>query len=256
MANSSKIVLYLKDSQGPRAPFTDFTIVSSALRNCLVNLARCIGEGDVEFSISGLEYSSVLLELEPEKLDNGAGKISDLFLDTIDALQEGRPLDKRIDYPALHCFNGFTGAVKNKRLTLQFNSVVLTSSYARNITALLEPSMPSLGSVSGKLEAVNIHNENRFFLYPAIPGEQIACVFNNNQLEDVLKAVAHNVTVSGTLYYAQSKILPVRVEVESFEVNPPDDELSNLLDSRGAFLKHPPIVVDANLMQDYANDWW
>ena len=116
MANSSKIVLYLKDSKSPRAPLDDFSSLCSALRNCLTNVARCIEQEGETFVVSDLAVSSALVEVEPKNSLNGATEISNVFLDTVEAIQEGRTVDERIDYAALYCFNGFTRAAKSNGL--------------------------------------------------------------------------------------------------------------------------------------------
>lgn len=90
------------------------------------------------------------------------------------------------------------------------------------------------GMISGRLEAVSIHREHKFTLYPPLEGEEVDCIFQPGDLEKVLLALGKNVTVHGMLYYSKSKSFPVRVKVRSYEVMPEADDLPTLLDLRGA----------------------
>ena len=234
MAESAKVSLKLSAADGEsdkRAPLADFANICSALRNCLKHISRCLGHDKSDFVISDLRFGSAVVEAEPR---TSAGREEgQLFNATMAAIEEGREVDPRLDYSAICCFTGFSGAIRNPRLRLALQDRNLTSHYIANLSSLLEPSSPALGSVSGRLEVVNIHKENKFVLYPPIAGEEVTCRFNDADLESILKAVNHQVTVFGTLHYAKSKAFPVRVDVDEFEVEPPDDQLSSLLDTRG-----------------------
>lgn len=238
MASRRKIVLTLGAADGVadrRAPLDDFTNVCGALRNCLRHVARCLDKEGVRFAVSDLKFSSACIEAEPL---NGQGEdVVRLFDDTIEALETGRPIDDRLDYSALHCFNGFCGAIKNRRLRLQIEDFSLTNHYVANLSSLLEGTSPEEGSVSGRLEAFDLHRKSRFFLYPPAYGEEIECSFEIDTLDEVLRAVTKQVTVFGTLHYASSKIFPVRVDVHHFVVESSDDQLPDLISQRGAWHK-------------------
>jgi hypothetical protein len=116
---------------------------------------------------------------------------------------------------------------------MSISGIVLTSAFASHLAELLEPVSPALGSVSGRLDALSVHNQDRFTLYPLIVGEDVECFFKRPDLKKVLDAVGRRVTVFGRLHYAKTKAFPVKVDVEEFHVEPPDSELPSLLKARG-----------------------
>jgi hypothetical protein len=184
---------------------------------------------------------------------DGAAEITALFRDTITALEHGQTVDKRLDYAALHCFSGFSGIAKNEKTTLKIGNVTLTENFADNLTALLQPATQSMGSVSGRLETVTVHNQMKFVLFPSLPGEDVDCIFDKAVLPRVLDAVGKQVTVYGTLHYAHSKIYPVRVDVQDFTIVESEDELPTLLDAKGTL---PPLSTDNPLLDRSFSDEW
>jgi len=225
-----------------RAPLYEFANICAALKNCLKNISRCTANEDSEFAVSNLEIGSAVLVAEP--YDAASTVVPELFNETIAALQEGRELNKILDFKAINCFKGFSAVVKNPSLAIDCGGIHLTESYINNLAKLLEPSSPSCGSVSGRLETFSVHRHCEFILYPTIPGEQVTCKFNKKYIKEVLRAVERNVTVYGVLHYAPAKIFPVSVDVESFEVSPPNDSLPSLLDAKGIMRSTNQHLID------------
>lgn len=250
----NKILLNLTVARGvedSRPPLNEFTNVCSALRNCLKNLSRCVGQDGAQFAISNLYYGSAVLEAEPRSSE--WEEVTYLFNRTILDLEEGRRVDPRLDYSAIHCFHGFSGPINNEDLDFAIGGTVLTKQYVANLTALLEPASPELGSVSGDLQSVTIHNKNEFMLYPPIAGEEVKCNFDTSALHHVVEALGKNVTVFGKVFFSATKALPSRVDVETFEVNPPNENLPTLLDARG-ILTQPENVQDP-LIEGCDDEW-
>lgn len=256
MASSHKITLKLSSAPGEqdkRAPLYDFSNICGALRNCLKHVGRCVGKEDVDFAISDLSYGSACLEAEP--VSSTGNEVAYLFNDTMVAIEDGRDLDPRLDFSAINCFTGFNGAIRNSRIVVEVARRSLSSNYVTNLNRLLEPTSPALGSVSGRLEVVNMHNDNKFVLYPPMHGEEVVCKFKDSDLEGVLLAVGEkrHVTVYGTLYYAKSKAFPVRVDVDSFLAEPLDETLPTLLDAKG--ILQLPVDHNALLGGEWISGW-
>jgi hypothetical protein len=70
----------------------------------------------------------------------------------------------------------------------------------------------------------------------------------------VLEAVDRQVTVFGTLHYAQSKIYPVRVDVDDFAIIESDSELPTLLDAKG--ILPPPSADNPLLDRSFSDEWY
>jgi len=210
-----------------RAPLEDFAKACTALQKCLAGVAKCLGREHVSTPITNLAFSSALIEVDTD------ADVATAFDDTVAAFEEGRSPDDRLDYPTLQSFKRFAATAKKPGLSLELGNLRLTSRYVTNVRAALEHSRSELGSVSGRLEAFNVHAKPTFTLYPPVPNEHVECQFDETQLSRVLAAVAKHVTVFGALHYRRGKAFPSRVYVEDFMVNPDDGDLPTLLERHG-----------------------
>lgn len=252
MAKSKKLTVNLKGPKPKKAPLSEFSTVCNSLYACLKNLGRCIGKKS-EFAVSDLRMGSAVMEIEPDAAKEGAIEVVDLFRDTISALEQGRQIDNRLDYGALSCFRGFVGVARSTDVSLKIGTVTLTNDFADNLSALLDPVSKSKGSVSGRLEAIMLHRQRVFKLYPPITQEEIDCNFQHSELARVLDAVEKQVTVFGTLHYAQTKIFPVRVDVDDFEIVERDTSIPSLLEAKGLLSN---ISTDNPLLDGNFSDEW
>jgi hypothetical protein len=234
MPHAPRISLSLR---GPRqmASLDDLAVAINAFRSSLRNVYRCVtGVEDAEFDVADLRIGSAVIEAEPiPKFAEAGPAVAELYEDTVQAIQEGRPLDPRIDFRTIATFNLFSAIAKRPNVSLSIGRTAVTKHYSERIAALLEPESTSLGSVSGRLEGISIHGTNRFILYPPIRGEQVECVFNRKDLAAVAEALERNVTVYGRLGYVRGKAFPVRINVDTFEVATPGEELPTLLNACG-----------------------
>jgi hypothetical protein len=255
MTDPGRITVVLK---GPRglAELSDFANLIANLRQCLKNVCRCIvGTDDVDFDVSDLGISSATLTVTPVPNGVAAPLLSDVSRvvnGTVKALESGGELDDRLDYPAIRAFYQFSSIVRKHGTRLAIGDTWLSGSYVARIAALTEPDTQAMGSVSGRLEKFSIHKGNKFTLYPPISGEEVECEFDRGELENVLKAVDHTVTVYGILHYAKSKAFPSRVEVTSFEVLPDSDMLPTLLTACGSM--HSSIPSE-QLIREMRDEW-
>jgi hypothetical protein len=91
----------------------------------------------------------------------------------------------------------------------------------------------STGSYSGFVDALNVHKEPVFYLYPTI-GPRVACQFDPQWLLDQVRgAIRRYTTVYGLLEYAEGSPFPDRLVVDRIEVNPPVSELPTLASLHG-----------------------
>lgn len=250
MNHSNEIRIKIDSPKGRPTQLSDFSNVCATLRACLTHIGRCLGTDSPSFAVSDLACASATVAVRPM---NGDVDIAQTFNQTVQSLEDGTGVDSRLDFAAVRAFAGFSTAIRNKDVRLSVGGLPLTESYSSHLSELLEPQAPAMGSVSGRLEAVSIHGRNKFTLYTPIVGEDVDCRFDPTTLSEVLSAVGRKVTVCGTLYYALTKIFPVRVDVDSFEVTPEDSELSSLLDAKGALAGSNQSALDS---QQAMRDEW
>lgn len=230
--NSGSISVCLAGPGDSLPKLSDFDKVCDALRACLNHIATCIVGKTVEYAVSELRTGSAVIGVEP--VLNGVPPeltldVSETFLRTIEDLELGNEVDRRLDFPAIRSFGGFAALARKEDVQVSISGRILTSEFVANVARLLEPASPTFGSVTGRLEAINLHRQSHFTLYTPMAGENVDCSFDRATLRQVLDAIGKRVTVFGKLYYAPAKSFPVKVEVDSFKMLPPDSELPSLL---------------------------
>jgi len=103
------------------------------------------------------------------------------------------------------------------------------------VNNLIGPDELSTGSVVGRLEAINVHSERRFTIYPSAGPSMVQCIFPATLMEEAIKAFGSNVKVEGKLRYKKIDIHPHRIDVDSIEAYPRNDELPSFFDIEGAW---------------------
>lgn len=215
----------------------DFTGFCARLTSCLKRSEQIVSQrmkAQLRYRITNLKNESVGLSVEPIRPRQGIdlrSQVVHFFRDTIAALQRGSEIDQRIGYDDLQAFRELASPLaRNMRVDLAGTEI--TTQYIANIDKLLAGAVQSLGSVSGKLERINVHDKNEFALYPPTGDCTVVCTFADSLWPAVEHALKKHVTVTGLLTFDRDKPFPTKVTVESVEINPDNDELPTLHDVR------------------------
>lgn len=148
----------------------------------------------------------------------------DFFND--EALERARDLGKALGehVRAVKLFNGKPNLPQGE----------ITKLTVANVEAILaEDEYEALGTVEGRLEAVNVHSRNYFNIYDDLTGARIECRFGSDIPAEVVgAAIGKRVGVYGTLVSRENGRI-VRVRVAELEVFPSPDHLPALDDIEG-----------------------
>jgi hypothetical protein len=136
--------------------------------------------------------------------------------------------------------SGYRATVMDSGKTVDVSPVA-----ADTIRQLLPIRRSSIGSVSGKLEAISIHRGGRFVVYQAVNDKAISCKFEESALDRVKALLGRRVVVSG-IVHSNIKAEPIRVDVDEIfdldaELRPDTREL------RGAY----PGIADGLSPESY-----
>ena len=71
------------------------------------------------------------------------------------------------------------------------------------------------GSIDGKLDVINIHGKKSFFIYPILGAKKVQCIFTENFIDRVKKALGERVEVEGTLTYKSWDKFPYAINVKN-----------------------------------------
>lgn len=109
----------------------------------------------------------------------------------------------------------------------------LTDKFEVNLEKIIGPDELVHGSISGMLEAINIHNSFRFHIYPLVGPKKVSCTFEPQLKEKVLASIGKYVTVFGTLRYKSWAPFAHQLDARELEALPDTADLPTLADLRG-----------------------
>jgi hypothetical protein len=108
----------------------------------------------------------------------------------------------------------------------------LNQQVAEHIDQLIAPRQTTVGTVVGRLEGLTIHERRVFVVYEQLTGQRVECSFGPELLEKALAGFGKRVAVYGTI---RSRLTgeKVGINVEEFEIYPPENELPKAEELRG-----------------------
>jgi len=133
-------------------------------------------------------------------------------------------LPENVDYLALASYRDLTVPAEKRHLNVRIqagpNSVVVDQKFRETIDRIAGDDEFSIGSVSGKIEAINLHDRNRKFqIFPAIGPSRVLGTFKTKDRNVFANAVDKYVTVFGKLRYKKWDRFPYTINAESIEVH-------------------------------------
>ena len=116
--------------------------------------------------------------------------------------------------------------VQSATLTVGQSTVKLDDTYRRDISRMVGRDVISVGELVGTLDAVNLHDQLRAFLYPRRKGEsRIACDFSSALRPKVVASLQKRVRVTGQLKRRESSERPYHVKILEIEILPDESNL-------------------------------
>lgn len=215
------------------------------LRNALRSTERVLSgddDGIVGWRIVDLSHKSpatvVLEEVVPTDRPRSQG-VSEHFIQSMKAISRAATFPERHvgseDLAILEAYREFASLAHGPldRVTVRSGrtTVAITARFQKNLEAIIGPDEHVAGTVSGVLEAINIHNTLRCNIYPIVGAKKIVCGFAPGMKAQVIAGLGSYVTVAGTLKYKQWASFPHAADVEDITVHPDDAPL--LSDLRG-----------------------
>jgi hypothetical protein len=245
MANK-RITVRLKgtESDNEDLRLSDFITQLDAIRGALSHIEDNLSNKEsqpIQYKVVDLKHSSpatiVIEAIPPHKGLDVSMLVVDRFVNGIKSIQGGN-IPPEFDYDLLQKLKAI-GAPPRKRsfevtITSDSESIDLEHSLQPDIDNLLGPAEISYGSISGSLEAINLHaSANIFRVYPTIGPKKIDCFFKTEQLSKAISGINHYVHIYGELVYKQRERFPYIIRAFDIEVYPDEDSLPSIMDLRG-----------------------
>lgn len=193
------------------------------------------------YRVSDLKVGSAEATIEEVSEDDALGSPLVVFTETMLKLNRGEEIDQRVDWMVLQRMDRlYQPVVSGRAARLEFAGERLNPQFRHTIRKLLEGGTVSMGSVTGRLERVNVHDRSEFLLYTPVGTAYVRCRFPSRLLDDVRKAIKRNVTVHGSLRSMRGRDVTMFAEVERLEIHPDDHELPTLASLRGVAARYRP----------------
>lgn len=217
------------ERDGGAVQLKDFSQFINNFVACLRRVEeRTEGSTVLRHLISDLRIGSATMTTSPVSPSDRPGLGRSVYRslkETVRALENDGRIDPRFTNDDLKAFRELAAPVWNRRKRVEVAGVEITTRFVSNIDALLRGEAKSKGSVKGRIERLNNHTGHQFNLYPPIGDYTVLCVYPDELYDTVYGAYMRTITVTGTLFFKRDNPYPERVQVESIEVHPVDDEL-------------------------------
>ena len=194
--------------------------------------------GHVRWRVERITFASPLtLESRPISVDvpvTGLRDLSRVVSNGLKQLQQEPTRPAFFTDTALERARDVVTRVRRNDGLLSIDSTALDEHVVANVNDVLGTIITVIGSVEGRLEALNVHGTNRFFnVYDSLHGARIRCDFGHRIRADKVGAAAeHRVIVHGEVKYREDGEI-VSVVARSLEVLPEEGSLPSADDVLG-----------------------
>ena len=222
------ISLRLVGSQGSghAVDARDFADLVTATLACL----RCLEEESdstvaVVHRLVGLKLGSAVVTIRPESKDDRnstAKEVAANFERGIQALEESSIAETSFSAKTQRSFVGIQKPLKRGNRAIEFKGRAeyrLSYDTLHRTARAKKREIKSIGSVSGRVEALNIHEKRVFYVYPVSGPARVACRFRKDMFDQVQAAIGRYVTVHGEIDYDQTGAFPANVVVDRIEAH-------------------------------------
>jgi hypothetical protein len=186
------------------------------------------------FRIVDLEIGSATIVLQPSAPSNvDIGLMLAQFAEGVAAYRDRSTWHSRLDRAVLEEIGEMMapvahGRVRKATITVDELEVSVTATAtALPFEVASPPESTILGIVSGFIDAINVHREPVFYLYPD-SAPRITCRFDRSYMDDARRALRKYCRVHGLVTFTENNAHPARIDVERIEVAQDVSELRPL----------------------------
>jgi len=236
------------ESQSTSLPVDAFTDVLASFRRILRDLNQSLAgaqSGRIQWHISALAMSSPitadLLPLAPSTVDPQLPRmVSANLIAVLRALESGTSVPPYFPESALKSVRRITKhlagdtlyAIDATYVGQEPMSARITSEAGRNVERLTSPRFQAVGSVTGTLDTVSLHEGQQFQVYDLRTEHPVRCQFQPEDFPSVKEALGHRVRVSG-IVHRNFRGDAISIETPVVTVLPDDPEAPKTADISG-----------------------
>lgn len=194
----------------------------------------------INYRVVELEIGSAVIALEPEsdEVEDAPEVVAD-FLEGVAAVRDHRLHLTRFAPATKQAFGELSRPLRASHLRLikvRSDSIrmELRQDAEGPLSEIVAPEVHSMGALSGYIDAINVHRDPIFFLYPEVGPTRVRCVFDRTLLDEVRAALKCYVTVHGLIEYPETSPFATRVAVDRIDIHPPTSALPSLDSLQGS----------------------
>ncbi len=249
----AKIALQVQsnDPNNDALLLSDLVHVLNTIKAALDETQRVFirGEPPIRYRVVGLRRSSPsTLELEaeaPSSINDNAEELFARFLDGADAIQNRRTMPRDFNVATVSAYREMAKMVDKRvgSLVLTMEEpgpgrrVEVSRRLVDNASALLGPKRYARGSFCGRLERIDVHNQNNVLTVYPITGPRggIRCRFSSEIAEIAMAGIGKHVDVTGLFIFNAVDTYPQEVKAERLVACEHVEHPSSLVE----FWEHP-----------------
>lgn len=188
----------------------------------------------IGYRIVDLEIGSAVVAIRAEAPDRAvADSVVTDFMEGFSSIRDNSFAKKPFSPQTRKAFQSLVRPLKQNHLRLVSAKagavgVEIRQSTVEVIRPAAEPDVHAMGALSGFIDAINVHREPVFFLYPEVGPARVRCLFDRTLLDEVRGALKKYVTVRGMIEYPEGSAFASRMTVEQIDVHPAVADLPSL----------------------------
>jgi hypothetical protein len=200
------------------------------------------GAPEIIYRIVELEIGSaaVALRADAPAPSSDPRRIVGKFVEGFAALRDGRLKQLPFDSDTKEAFLELSAPLRRSlRLihvgTADTNVDIMSRDVHEPISLAPQDERHSVGRYSGFVDAINVHGDPVFYLYPSSGDPKIRCRFDRSLIDDARAALKRYTTVYGLLQYGEGSVHPARIDVDRLVVNRDARDLPTLRSLYGKY---------------------
>jgi hypothetical protein len=163
----------------------------------------------------------------------------------------------QIDVPTLETYRDLTKPTARGRIdvTIQAgpNAVVINNQFKDVLDDMLGKDEMTIGSVSGRIEAIHLHDKMRFWIWPVIGPVRVKGKFRKKDRKRFADAVDKYVTVYGRLRYKTWDKFPYEIYADGIEVH--DEDIPTLYELKGVAPNATGDLTSQEFLERIRDEW-
>jgi hypothetical protein len=171
-------------------------------------------------------------------------RVSPLYLNLLRQLDRGGPVTSDVPQKAILRAEKLVNVLNNGVAKITYSAPGVepfspTQRVQASVAEIVEAKRDNYidrATLEGDLRTVSVDGGAQFCIHDRATGQRTVCLIPHDDLDSAKAALERRVSVTGSVHYKSGK--PTRIDVESFEIIQPGEDLPQFDDIRGIDLVH------------------